>query len=418
MSKQLSAILQSKEVRRLIENFFSLSVLKLVNAILPFVTLPYLIKVLGFEQYGAIVLALSLITYFQAITDYGFNLSATREIAQHRHSNNQLSYIYSKTIISKIVLLIFSLLCLFMLILCVPQFRADFLVYLLMCLMLIGQTLFPEWFFRGVEQMRYITILDLIIKTSFTLGVFFLIKKPEDYWIYPLVFGLSYIFVGVFSNIFLLRKFQIKFRKINSEKVRKNLKAGFPLFVNQFVPNLFNNTTNFLVGMVLGKSAAGMFGATRQVVQILTVFNSVISTVFFPYLIKNKNKFNIYRKVYLGIFLLIFCFVWGFHHKLFNLLGVYYIGLEWVFLFLLLGVLGIVIYSIYATNYLIARGKDNIVMNITIFASVIGFFCAFPLIKYFGMLGGAVNIFLCQLILGMGSYICFRKHSLGNNHEF
>ncbi|MFZ0021996.1 oligosaccharide flippase family protein, partial [Acinetobacter sp.] len=157
MLKSLSHILKSREVKRLLENLFSLSVLKLVNAVLPFITLPYLIKVLGFQQYGAIVLALSLITYFQAVTDYGFNLSATREIAQHRHSNKQLSYIYSKTMISKIILLIFSLFCLCGLILCIPQFRADFLIYSLMCLILIGQTLFPEWFFRGVEQMRYIT---------------------------------------------------------------------------------------------------------------------------------------------------------------------------------------------------------------------------------------------------------------------
>lgn len=413
MFKSLHHILKSREVKRLLENFFSLSVLKLVNAVLPFVTLPYLIKVLGFQQYGAIVLALSLITYFQAVTDYGFNLSATREIAQHRHSNKQLSYIYSKTMISKIILLIFSLFCLCGLILCIPQFRADFLVYSLMCLILIGQTLFPEWFFRGVEQMRYITILDLIIKISFTLGVFFLIKKPEDYWVYPLIFGLSYIFVGVFSNIFLLKKFQLKFVNIHLDKIKKNLKFGFPLFLNQFFPNLFNNTTNFLVGIILGKSAAGMFGATRQVIQILTVFNSVVSTVFFPYLVKNKNKFNIYRRVYLGVFLLIFYFVWIFHYDFFNLLGVSYVGLERVFLFLLLGVLFIVIYSIYATNYLIARGKDNVVMKITILASLAGFFCAFPLIKYFGMVGAAVNIFICQLILGVASYFSFRKDSLG-----
>lgn len=418
MSKKFFIIFQSKEVRRLLENFFSLSILKLVNAILPFVTLPYLIKVLGFEHYGAIVLALSLITYFQAVTDYGFNLSATREIAKHRHSNNQLSYIYSKTILSKIILLIISLLFIFLLIFSIPQFRDDLLIYSLMCLMLIGQTLFPEWFFRGIEQMRYITILDLSVKISFTIGVFLLIKRPQDYWIYPLVFGLSYIFIGVISNIFLLMKFKIKLKKINLKKIRKNLIFGFPLFINQFIPNLFNNTTNFLVGMILGKSAAGMFGATRQIVQILTVFNSVVSTVFFPYLVKNKNKFNIYRKIYLGVFLLIFCFVWFFKHKFLNLLGIHYAGVDWVFLFLLFGVFCIVIYSIYATNYLIARGQDKIVMNITIFASIIGFLCSFPLIKYFGMLGGAINIFICQLILGMGSYIFFRKHSLGNKNEF
>gem|GEM_PF-6145372 len=58
---------------RLADNFFSLSALKVLNLILPLVTLPYLIKVLGFHYYGAIILALSLVAYFQALTDYGFN---------------------------------------------------------------------------------------------------------------------------------------------------------------------------------------------------------------------------------------------------------------------------------------------------------------------------------------------------------
>lgn len=417
MKNNLSVFLKSKDVRRLIENFFSLSILKLFNIILPFVTLPYLIKVLGFQKYGAIVLALSLIAYFQAITDYGFNLSATREISKHRHSNKQLSYIYSKTMLSKIVLLFFSLTIYFNIIFFIPLFRSDFLVYLLMCLPFIGQTFFPEWFFRGIEKMRYITIMDLMVKLTFTFGVFFLIKTSNDYWIYPLIFGICYILSSVFSNFFLYKKLNINLIRINFSKLILNLKLGFPLFLNQFVPNLFNNTTNFIVGIILGKSAAGIFGVTRQVVQILTVFNSVVSTTFFPYLVKNKDKFNIYKNIYLFIYLIFCSIIWYFHEIIFNFLGLKYENLEIIFLFLVLGAFSIVIYSIYATNYLIARGKDRVVMNITIFASVFGFIFAYPLIDFFGILGAAVNIFMCQLILAVGSYIYFRKDIENINHE-
>ena len=299
MSKKFFIIFQSKEVRRLLENFFSLSILKLVNAILPFVTLPYLIKVLGFEHYGAIVLALSLITYFQAVTDYGFNLSATREIAKHRHSNNQLSYIYSKTILSKIILLIISLLFIFLLIFSIPQFRDDLLIYSLMCLMLIGQTLFPEWFFRGVEQMRYITILDLIVKVGFTLGVFFLIKKSEDYWLYPLLYGVGFLITSIIAHIFIFKKYQINLIFVSLKKISRNLKKNLSLFINQFMPNFYNNTTTFLIGMLLGNNAAGVFGAIRQIINILSVFNAVVSMVFFPYLVRKKEKFYLFSKFYL-----------------------------------------------------------------------------------------------------------------------
>lgn len=409
MFKQLSHLLKSGEVKRLLENFFSLSILKLVNAILPFVTLPYLIKVLGFQQYGAIVLALSLITYFQAITDYGFNLSATREIAQHRHSNKQLIYIYNKTMISKIILLIFSLLCLCGLILFVPQFRADFLVYSLMCLMLIGQTLFPEWFFRGVEQMRYITILDLAVKFSFTVGVFVLIKKPEDYWIYPLLYGTGFLLVSMIAHILILKKYKINFVFIKLNKILTNLKKNSSLFINQFMPNFYNNTTTFLIGMLLGNVAAGLFGAIRQITNILSVFNAVISMVFFPYLVRKKEKFYLFSKFYLvGFFVLTISLIL-IHPLIFKWLGVVDNNLSLIFNMLSFGVFFIAIYSLYSTNYLIPRGYDRVVLKNTLFISMLGLISSYPLIKMFGLIGGAINIAFAQFLMGISSYFYYRK---------
>lgn len=409
MINKIRATLQVEDVRRLMKNFFSLSVLKLVNAVLPFVTLPYLIKVLGLQQYGAIILALSLIAYFQSVTDYGFNLSATREIARHKTSRKQLSFIYSKTQTSKLYLLLFSLSILVPAVIIVPQFREDLLVYLLMCLMLIGQTMFPEWFFRGVEQMGYITILDLIVKGSFTIGVFVLIKSPEDYWLYPLLFGLGYVFIAILSHFLILKHFKLSAQLVKRRNVIKNLKFGFPLFINQFLPNLFNNTTNFLVGMILGKSAAGLFGATRQVIQLLTVFNSVVSGVVFPYLIRNKDKFIIFSKLYLVAIMVVSTLLAILHKYIFNIIGISYDSDTKIFYILLLGFLSIVIYSVYSTNYLIARGYDKVVMRLSLVTSVLGFALAFPLIKFFGILGGAFNIFICQFVLGAGAYYYYMK---------
>ncbi len=409
MIDKIRNILRNKDNNQLIKNFFSLSVLKLINAVLPFVTLPYLIKVLGMQQYGAIVLGLALIAYFQAVTDYGFNLSATREIAKHRSSNNQLTLIYSKIMYTKAYLLTFVLLILIPVILIVPQFKEDLIVYLLMCLMLIGETLFPEWFFRGVEKMGYIAGLNLIVKLSFTIGVFGLINTPEDYWLYPLLLGVSYIAVAIISHYIIFKNFKLRIVYIDLIRVKKTLKVGFPLFINQFVPNLFNNTTNFLVGMILGKTYAGYFGATRQVVQLLTVFDSVVSSVAFPYLIRFKDKFNVFSKYYLILIAIISTFLVIIHQYIFDIIGIKYEYDSEVFYVLILGFLSIVCYTVYSTNYLISRGYDKIVMKLTIVTSLVGFILSFPLIQYFGILGGAMNIFISQFILGSGSYFYYKK---------
>lgn len=407
--KKLRTILRNKDNSQLLKNFFSLAMLKLINAVLPFVTLPYLIKVLGIRQYGAIILAISLIAYFQAVTDYGFNLSATREIAKHRTSKQQLSFIYSKTIITKMYLLLFCLTILIPVILLVPQFKEDLLVYLLMCLMLVGQTLFPEWFFRGVEQMGYIATLNLVVKLSFTIGVFVLIKAPQDYWLYPFLLGVSYIIVSFISHYIIISKFDLKLVFIDVGRVKKSLKLGFPLFINQFAPNFYNNTTNFLVGMILGKSYAGYFGATRQVVQILTVFNSVVSGVAFPYLIRYKDKFAVFSRYYITFIAIFSISLVLIHQYIFDIIGIDFKYDSEVFYILILGFLAIVFHTVYSTNYLISRGYDYVVMKLTILTSVIGFILSFPLIYNFGLIGGATNIFISQLILGSGGYFYFKR---------
>lgn len=415
MFKRIGSLLKNEDINRLIKNLFSLSVLKVVNLILPFVTLPYLIKTLGLEKYGAIVLGLSLIAYFQSLTDYGFNLSATREIAKHRDSRRQLSFIYSKTQTSKLYLLLFSLIIILPLVLTVPQFREDSLVYLLMCLILIGQTLFPVWFFRGIEQMGYITVLDVLIKGGFTIGVFALIKSPDDYWLYPALFGSSYLFVALLSHVLVMHKFKLNFYILRPSKVIKNLKLGFPLFINQFMPNFYNNTTTFLIGMVLGKQQAGLFGAIRQVTNLLNVLNSVVSIVLFPYLVRRQDKFRVFSRLYLAGFIIISSSLALIHKPIFHWIGVNNTDSTITFLILVAGVNSIVAYSIYSTNYLIARGYDKVVMKITFIASIIGLLTSYPLISTFGVIGGAVNIAFAQSLMGIGAFLSFKVINNQNN---
>ena len=401
---KIDSIFKNADIIRLIENFSSLAILKICNLIIPFIMLPYLIKTLGFEQYGVIVLALSFFAYFQTITDYGFNLFATREVALHRHSKNQLSLIYSKIMQAKLFLLLCSFILMFSIMKCFDMFFEYENIYFMLFPMLLGHSLFPEWFFRGVEEMMYIAILNLVVKLSLTSGVFLFIDGPDDTWIYIALQGCGFLIVSIISHFIIFKKFKIRMCVVGFNRIFKVLISSFPMFINQFIPNFYNNTTNFFVGIILGNYSAGIFGSIRQIVALLNVFDSTVSMVFFSFLNRRKNMFNIYSKYYIGIFSTILIFTLLLHEYMFKVLHIDNSDSFLVLLYLLFGIFFIVIYNVYSTNYLLIYKLDKVVMKITICSSLFGFVFAYPLINNWGIVGGAANIAISQFLMGTLSY--------------
>ena len=93
---------------RLLESVLSLSILNVLNMVLPLVTLPYMIKVIGMENYGIYSIVYALIQYMLLLSSYGFNLSVTRQIAQNRDNHDVVNGIVNATLGAKIILMVIA----------------------------------------------------------------------------------------------------------------------------------------------------------------------------------------------------------------------------------------------------------------------------------------------------------------------
>src|SRR5512135_974749 len=120
-----------RERRVVMGNVASLSALQATTYLLPVIILPYLFRVLGPEKFGLIAFAQAFVQYFMILTDYGFNISATKEISICRDEHAQVCRVFSSVMTVKLVLSFLSLIILCLIVYFIPKFRNDWLVYLL-----------------------------------------------------------------------------------------------------------------------------------------------------------------------------------------------------------------------------------------------------------------------------------------------
>lgn len=401
--------LKNKDIKVLLENFISLSALQVVGMLLPLITLPYILRVIGFSHYGTIVLALSLVSYFQSVTDYSFRITATRDVVSHKHSPKKLNLIYSKVQTVKAIFLLLSFIVITIIILLYPPFYKERLVFFLTMPILVGHALFPEWFFQGIEDMKYITILNISIKIFFTACIFFFIKKAEDYWIYPLLQSCGFIGGGLVGQIILQKKYNLKFILLKPSIIKQTIQTNFPIFINQFLPTLYNNTSTFLLGIFSGSSLVGIYDAIKKVTELCVVLIGIFSRVFFPFINRKKSAFVKYSKMMFIIGILLAIFPILFYKPVFLYLDIHYQNAFAILTILSLSTFFVALYDIYGLNYFIVNRQDKLVMRNTVEISILGFILAFPLIYYCGIIGAALNLFITRFMMGSKLYYKYTK---------
>ena len=218
MIKRIKSKFQSQDSKKISANFMYLSILQGMNLLLPLITFPYLVRVLGIEKFGLIMFAQAFIVYFSMLADYGFNLSGIREVSSNRNNKNKLIKIFSSIMLARFILVFFGLVLLSILVFSFEKFSQNWELYYLTFGIVIGTALFPTWFFQGMEKMKYITVLTVIAKLIFTLSIFLFVTTEKDFIYVPLINSLGFIFVGIISLFIIFKDFDMKINFKNGKE--------------------------------------------------------------------------------------------------------------------------------------------------------------------------------------------------------
>lgn len=286
------------------KNFVFLAALQATNFLLPLVTLPYLLRVIGTEKFGVVTYIQAFMVFFTVITDYGFNTSATRAVALHKHDRQYLASLFSQVVTAKLLLCGLSFVLVTTLVLSIGSFRAYQEAYFLGFGIVLGQALLPVWFYQGMEEMKYLTAMNLLAKVVFTTLIFLLVKQESDYPLVLLFFGTGNLLSGIYGFVRMLRRYGLRLRLPAWAEVELQLREGWHVFLSSFCIAVYSNANIFILGFFASDLVLGYYGIADRIVNAIRQVLAVFSQAIYPFICRlasdsHASILHLLRRVYI-----------------------------------------------------------------------------------------------------------------------
>ncbi len=264
------------------ENVLWLTTLQFLNYLLPLVTVPYLIRVLGTGQYGILSFAVTISQYLVVFTDYGFNLSATREIALVRESRGKLEETVSAVLAVKGVLLLLSSSFLLLFVEFVPKYHPYAVILILAFLNVIGSVAFPVWLFQGLQDMRLVTVLTAAGRLICTGAIFLTVHSSRNLALATLWSVSGFPIAGFIAWFVIRKRYRLTLRRPSIQTLKETIRSGFHVFVSSVMSNALINGSVLVMGFAAPFAVVGGYAAVEKIAKAGAMGFAPLTQALYP----------------------------------------------------------------------------------------------------------------------------------------
>jgi len=276
---------EANKVSLLIKNIISVGFVQIANYILPLVSVPIIVRIIGPNNFGVINYFTAFTAYFVLLINYGFDYTGTRYIAVQKDNIFLRNEHFSKILYAKIFLFVVSTILFLSIIFFVAKTSDELKIAFYTFLICISGVLSPNWFYQGMQNLTSIAIFNLCAKLIYTVIILFIVNKKTDYVWQPLALSVTQILIAIVSLILAVRKYDISIVKIKFSVVSKLLWDDKLIFLTMIASNLYTDTNVVILGLYETKENIGYFTAAWKLTFIfLMIISFPLSQALFPYI--------------------------------------------------------------------------------------------------------------------------------------
>ncbi len=409
------------EKNNLLKNIFSLSLIQIANNLLPILSVPIIVRIIGPDKFGIINFATTVVSYFILLTNYSFDLTASRAIALNKDDLDNRSKVFNEVLYSKLLLLAFSLIIFICLLFFLPRFQNEKELAIFSFLIVFSFVFFPTWLYQGMQELYSIGIFNFVTKFLFTILVVIVVRQKEDYIWQPFIISVASIAVSLAAFFYAIKRYQIKIKKISIRNIFDVIWREKTVFFSYISINIYVTAGIIILGLMQSNKDVAFFSASwRLLIIIHTVVTTPLGLALYPYIgesfgiskEKGIERVKMTTPFVVGLTLIIAPIIWVFA----PLIILLFYGEQFRPAILVFRIISLLPFFLGLNNLMGVQTMLNLKWDkaysaIISLGAVIGIILNLVLINYFSFIGAAWSWLLTEVSIA----ILFWTYLLKNN---
>lgn len=261
-------------------NLFCLYVVHFVNYLVPLVTVPFLARILNTAAWGEYSFVESTCRYVSLLVEYGFALSATREIARQRDDLGARAQLLASVLGAQFCISVCAL-SIGAIWACNSQlFHRHPAMFAAGACLAVFEGAGLMWYYQGLERTKSIASIEVVSKTCGVMAIFVLVHRPSDAWkVLALRAGAALI---TLTAALIIAYRDVPFLFPRPAWILETLRRGGTMFMFRSSTALSTVANIIVLGLVARPEIVGFYAAADKISKATMALLTPITQALYP----------------------------------------------------------------------------------------------------------------------------------------
>lgn len=383
-----------------------LYIVQIINQFFPVITMPLLIRNIGYADYGLISFAISFSNYLFLFSDYGFSLSAPKDIAMNKHNYEYINKYYYSVQLLRFILLFIVILISQLAFIFIPSYKVYYNICFIFILYSIGSIGFPTWFYQGMQILQSSSLMIAITKFLQFMLLYIYFMFDNSVMVVSYIYSFLNIFQFLIGHLYLKKKYNLHFSIFSKKLLVGMIKDGWYYFISQSATSLFSSANVLILGTLTSSKNVGIYSTAEKIVRAIVNLSGPFCKAVYPGSAKrfgqNFNKGYTFVKQISKIIIPSFGIIMIFTYLCSDYIAIFFADQSYQEVSQLIKImspiiLSIVINNMCGTQIMLNVGMQKTLGKITLYTGIINIVLSIILVGMFGYIYMGYSVLISEL---------------------